>query len=290
MPADIYQAVTDRILKILDRGVAPWRQHIRHPGPNPSPPRNLTTGRAYRGINTFLLAVTAWIEGYGSPDWLTFRQARARGGHVLKGERGSLVIFWKQHATKDKQTGEPITVPVLRCYTVFNACQCAGIGTEETSPPPPEEAFEPLLQAASIVDGYRDPPRIEHAGLMAFYRPADDLVRVPAPGKYTDRESYYSTLFHELIHSTGHSTRLDRGLDTQTRPFGSQDYSNEELIAEMGAAFLCAAAGIGTETIEQSASYIDGWHRRISADKKLVVQAASAAQKAADWVLGVNME
>lgn len=289
MPKDIYQTVTDRILEILDRGVVPWRHPIRRSSEGPALPRNLVSNRAYRGINVFLLAVTAWMEGYERPDWLTFRQARERGGHVRRGEKGSLVIFWKRHATTDRQTGEPVTVPVLRHYTVFNADQCEGIG--DSTPPPPEDnaepfAFEPLLEAAAIVNSYENPPRIERKGTAAFYRPSEDLVRVPEPRRYADRESYYCTLFHELAHSTGHSKRLDRGLDTQTRGFGSADYSKEELIAEMGAAFLCAAAGISPATIEQSASYIDGWRKRISTDKKLVVRAAGAGQRAADWVLG----
>jgi len=292
MPIDIYQAVTDRILEILERGVVPWRQpFMRGSDGHRGLPRNLIWNKAYRGINVFLLAVTAMIEGYESPDWLTFRQARERGGHVRRGEKGSLVIFWKRHATTDKDTGEPITVPVLRHYTVFNAQQCEGIGVD--GPPPLTEdeepfVFEPLLEAASIVHGYEDPPRIERNGTRAFYRPSEDLVRVPEPQKLVDRESYYCTLFHELVHSTGHSKRLDRGLDTQTSSFGSSSYAAEELIAEMGAAFLCAVANISPATIERSASYIDGWRKRISADKKLVVQAAGAAQKAADWVLGVK--
>ena len=148
--------------------------------------------------------------------------------------------------------------------------------------------FEPLEEASNIAGGYADSPRIEHRGARAFYRPREDLVRMPEPDRFLDRESYYATLFHELAHSTGHSSRLDRGLDESPPEFGSPDYSKEELIAEMGSAFLAAAAGIGPTTIEQSAAYIDGWRKKLSGDPKLIVHAAGAGQKAADWIMGVS--
>lgn len=290
MALDIYQAVTDRILELLDRGVVPWRHPIRGGGSAADTmPSNLVSGHQYRGINVFLLAVTAWLEGYESPYWLTFRQAGERGGHVRKGEKGSLVIFWKQYATKDKDTGEDVTIPLLRHYTVFNAAQCEGIEVPERAVDPTEPVpFEPMEEASNIVGGYADGPRIEHRGARAFYRPREDLVRVPEPGRFVDHESYYATLFHELVHSTGHSSRLDRGLDNEPSPFGSPEYSKEELVAEMGAAFLAAEASISLETIEQSAAYIEAWHKRLSSDQKLVVHAAGAAQKAADWVHGLR--
>jgi antirestriction protein ArdC len=148
--------------------------------------------------------------------------------------------------------------------------------------------FEPIRVADAIVECYERGPRIEHAGGRAYYKPSEDLVRIPEPDRFVDRESYYATLFHELAHSTGHASRLDRGLGTSIAPFGSPDYSMEELVAEMGAAFLAAAAGISPPTIEQSAAYIESWGKQLKADKKLVVQAAGAGQKAADWILGIN--
>lgn len=286
MAHEIYQAVTDRILELLDQGVVPWRHPIRRSGgAGGGYPTNIESGRHYRGINVFLLAVTGWLQGYGSPYWLTFRQAKARGGHVRKGEKGALVIFWKQHATQDKETGEDITVPVLRRYTVFNTEQCEGIEIPgATEPEEDPEPFVPIEAAAKIVEGYAGGPHIEHGGRQAFYQPSADLVRIAEPERFVDREAYYATLFHELVHSTGHSSRLDRGLDTEPAPFGSPDYSKEELIAEMGAAFLAAAAGIGQQTVEQSAAYIQGWRKRLAGDEKLVVHAAGAGQKAADWI------
>ena len=292
MALDIYHAVTDRILGLLERGTVPWRQPIRSSGNESLLPTNLVSQNAYRGINVFLLAVTAWAEGYGSPYWLTFRQAREKSGHVRKGEKGPLVVFFKQHATLDKKTDEPITVPVLRHYTVFNAEQCDGIeiqaGDAGGSSEEESEPFEPIGACASIVESYADGPVIEHRGSRACYRPRTDTVQIAEPGRFESSESYYATLFHELVHSTGHSKRLDRGLDRDLRPFGSPDYSREELVAEMGAAFLAAAAGISVQTVEQSAAYIDGWRRKLGTDKKLVVSAAGAGQKAADWILGVK--
>lgn len=286
MAFDIYQAVTDRILEMLEKGTAPWRHPIRG-GPGGGWPKNLDPGKPYRGINVFLLAVTAWAKGYGSAFWLTFRQAAARGGAVKKGERASMVVFWKQHETTDKTSGEPLKIPVLRYYSVFNAEQCDGVAPPD-APPETDTVFEPIAEAEKIVAGYAGGPAIEHGGSRAFYRPLSDLVRIPEPVRFVDRESYYATLFHEMAHSTGHSKRLDRGLDEDLAPFGSPDYSKEELVAEMGAAFLAAAAGISPPTIEQSAAYIAGWSRKLRDDKKLIVSAAGAGQRAADWVLGAT--
>ena len=290
MGLDIYQAVTDRILALLEKGTVPWRHPIRT-SQSDAMPTNLHSGRPYRGINVFLLAMTAWVDGFESPYWLTFRQAKGKGGHIRKGEKGSLVVFWKQYATQDRQSGEDITVPVLRHYTVFNTEQCEGIDIPGAADPGREpQPFEPIDAAAQLVAGYKDGPRIEHGGGRAFYRPRANLVRVAQPERFHDRESYYVTLFHELAHSTGHASRLDRGLESTPPPFGSADYSKEELVAEMGAAFLAAAAGISLPTIEQSAAYIDGWRRKLTSDRKLVVQAAGAGQRAADWIMGHRPE
>ncbi|QDV81357.1 zincin-like metallopeptidase domain-containing protein [Stieleria magnilauensis] len=179
---------------------------------------------------------------------------------------------------------------MLKHYTAFNAEQIDGI---EISDAPKDDRnaipFEPLSEAERIVDGYESKPTIRHdGGRRAFYRPSTDSVHMPEPERFDCRESYYGTLFHELSHSTGHSDRLNRGLDTELAPFGSPDYSREELIAEMGAAFLCAAAGISPPTIEQSASYLQSWIDVLKGDKRLVVGAAGAAQKAADLILGTT--
>lgn len=288
---DIYQEVTDRIVELLDQGTVPWRQPIKRTAHGDGFPKSISTKRRYRGINVFLLAATAWAKGYDSSYWYTFRQAQQQGGQVRKGERSTLVVFWKQYVTNDRETGEEINVPVLRHYNVFNADQVEGVVPPDGLPPqdasPP---FEPLGEAERIVAGYVRPPRIEHRGNRACYIPPEDRVEIAPPERFESRESYYVTLFHELAHSTGHASRLHRDIGVKLSPFGSPDYSKEELVAELSAAFLAATAGVSPPTIEQSAAYIDGWRKKLVGDKKLIVQAAGQAQRAADHILGVTFD
>lgn len=294
---DIYQAVTDRILELLDEGTVPWRQPFQGASGG-GYPMNLVSGKPYRGVNVFLLACTAMTQGYASPYWLTFKQAKAKGGSVRKGEKSSLVVFWKKLDAKpdpDKKPGERSADDLksrfmLRHYRVFNAEQCDDL---ETPAPDvkPMDTFEPIEEAERIVAAFPNPPTIEHGpSHRAAYGPASDRVTMPPPENFTGRESYYATLFHELTHATGHSKRLDRGLDPRPPPFGSPDYSKEELVAEMGSAFLAAVAGISPATIEQSAAYIDGWRKKLRDDKKLVVSSAAAGQRAADHILGKSWD
>ncbi|MEZ6061098.1 MAG: zincin-like metallopeptidase domain-containing protein [Planctomycetaceae bacterium] len=287
---DIFQEVTDRIIEYLEQGVVPWRNPIAR-GTGDGWPKNLSSGKRYRGINVLLLTMQSWSSGYSSDFWLTFKQARAAGGTVRKGEKGSLVTFWKMYDTKDKATGEEITVPVLKHYTAFNLEQIDGIAIPDVPAEHPEAVpFEPLQQCEAIVAGYVNGPQIEYGGSKAVYRPMCDTVTLPAPERFATREDFYGTLYHELSHSTGHSSRLDRGLDSSPAPFGSPDYSREELVAEISAAFLCAAAGISPPTIEQSAAYINNWIGVLKGDKRLVVSAAGAAQKSADRILGTTFD
>jgi antirestriction protein ArdC len=285
MAFDIYQAVTDRILEALDKGTVPWRHPIIKSGGGW--PKNFDSGRAYRGVNVFLLAMTAWAKGYGSSYWLTYKQAEANGGNIKKGEKASMVVFWKQWETEDKETGTKKRLPVLRYFNVFNVEQCDGL-KQPDAPPAPEVPFVPIDECTRIISEYANSPTIEHGGNSAYYQPAQDRVQLPTPDRFLSREFYYATAFHELAHSTGHKSRLDRGFDTNPAPFGSPDYSKEELVAEMGSAFLCASAGISPPTIDQAAAYIDGWWKKLKDDKKLVIAAAGAGQRAADWILGTR--
>ncbi|TWT67041.1 DNA primase TraC [Posidoniimonas polymericola] len=284
---DIYQEVTDRILELLDGGVAPWRQPIKRRGNSDGMPKSLSTGKPYRGINTFLLAMTAWAKNYESSYWATFNQVKQQGAQVRKGEKSTLVVFWKQYTKEDRETGAEQSIPVLRHYNVFNALQCEGLAAPDlVKEEAPSEPFVPIDEAERIVTGYPRPPEIAWGGNSAYYLPGLDKVQIAPPERFESRESYYATLFHELAHSTGHKSRLARDLGEKVSPFGSPDYSKEELVAEMGSAFLCAAAGISPPTIEQSAAYIDGWRKKLKDDKKLVVQAAGQGQRAADYVRG----
>lgn len=283
---DLYAEVTQTIVEALERGIVPWRSPILASA-DLSQPSNFATGRPYSGINVFLLALRAWSAGYNSSRWLTFKQAIERGASVRKGEKASLVVFWKVYPSKDRETGEESTVAVLRHYHVFNIEQCDGIGGASL-PPDAVPSFQPIERAGEIVRGYASGPSIRHGGCRAFYRPSSDAVQMPEPDSFVTPEAYYATLFHELAHSTGHSSRLDRKLDTDPKPFGSPDYGREELIAEMTAAFLAADAGITPPVIDNQAAYIASWLAVLSGDKRMVIAAAGAASRAADWIRGVR--
>jgi antirestriction protein ArdC len=270
----VYEIVTSRILAVLERGEIPWRKPWRT-----LPPANLISKKPYRGINVFLLA----LAGYGSQYWLTYRQAQALGGNVRRGEHGTKIVFWKfdkfETETADGETEERKSA-FLRYYTVFNLEQTEGLKALLALPP----AF-PIESAENIVAGMPNPPAFEQDA-QAAYIPSRDTVTMPSRTAFESQAEYYSTLFHELSHSTGHAKRLAReGFDTPQK-FGSESYSREELIAEMGSAMLCGIAGIEQATISNSAAYLQSWIRRLKADSRLVVSAASAAQKAADFIQG----
>ncbi len=283
-----YQEVTDRIVALLEQGTVPWHKPWSVPG---GEPQNLSSRKPYRGVNPFLLN----LEPFASPFWVTYRQAQKLGGHVRRGQNGSPIWFWKlwrkQKDDPKRRPGEVSskdrTIPILRRYTVFNVEQCDGLGDHVPEiPGDVRTQWERIEAADAIVEGMPKAPRIEHGRRSAFYRPVDDLVGMPDPDRFENGEAYYSTKFHELIHSTGHASRLERKGATVATRFGSPTYSREELVAEMGAAFLSGRAGIEHATIEASASYLGHWIQKLKGDQKLAVQAAGAAQKAADFVLG----
>jgi antirestriction protein ArdC len=227
------------------------------------------------------------------PYWLSFKQAKELGGSVKKGEKATPVVFWKwiEAQEVDPETGLPATrrVPLLRYYSVFNVTQCEGVRHRrlleivEGAPNP----FTPIARADALVSAYPSPPSINHGGAQAFYRPADDAVTMPAREVFETPEDYYSTLFHELSHSTGHSSRLARPGVIQPIRFASHEYSQEELVAEMGASFLRAFAGIDSEPlVANSAAYLQGWLRALRRDARMLVISGAQAQKAVDWILG----
>ncbi len=276
---DIYATITNQILDIMKDGVIPWHKPWLMSGSH----RNLVSGKQYRGINIFLLSCSS----FGSPWWLTFNQAKAKGGKVKKGEKATMIVFWKPLQIKEKNavTGEDERkkVFVLRYYKIFNLDQVEGI---EAPLEPEKTEREPIETAAKIIEEMQNPPAIKHAATYdACYRPSSDEINMPLMNDFESSESYYSVLFHEVGHSTGHESRVSRPEGMQNICFGSDSYSKEELIAEMSAAFLCGEAGILQETIQQSASYIESWSAKFKDDEKLVVCAAAAAQRATDYIL-----
>jgi antirestriction protein ArdC len=273
---DVYQIVTDRVISLLEAGTVPWRKAWAG---GDEFPKNLASGKAYRGVNVWLLS----CAGYGSPYWLSYKQAQARGGSVRKGEKSSIAVFWKRLETTDKATGEAKTIPMLRYYRVFNVEQCDGV--EYPKPEAREVTFNPIAAAESIVESMPARPEITHNEQRAYYQRSSDKVNMPKRDTFNAETEYYSTLFHELIHATGHESRLGR-LQNDKSNFGSSSYAKEELLAEMGASYLNATAGIVESTIENSAAYIASWLKRLHDDRKLVVTAAAAAQRASDFILG----
>ena len=277
---NVYQIITERILEKLSQGVVPWRRTWK----GPEPVQNLATRRPYRGVNVFLLG----MQDFGSPYWLTLNQANHLGGKIRKGERGSVVVLWKWVERADRETGEVAeSVPLLRYYRVWNVEQTEGIEAPKTK----VIDFEPIEAAEQILREMPKRPEIVHRDPgKAWYDPWGDRVNLPKPETFEGAEEFYSCAFHECCHATGHRTRLDRPTLVQLALFGGHAYCKEELIAEMGAAFLCAVAGIEQATLENSAAYIDGWRRVIGTDPKLVVTAAAQAQKASDFILGRTFE
>ena len=273
---DVYQIITDRILALLDAGVNPWRKPWHAAAWKP--PQNLLSRRPYRGVNVILLG----LSPYDSPYWVSFKQAIQAGGSVKKGEKASLAVFWKLYDNPKKgQPAEREKIPVLRYYHVFNVEQCEGVAYPQPEAVP-SFPHGPIAEAERIAAAMPNPPTITHTDeSRAYYRQETDSVNVPPLERFDKAAEFYATLNHELIHATGAKTRLARKLGS---PFGSLDYGREELIAEMGSAYLCGLAGILDQTEDNSAAYLDGWRAIIKQDRRAVVLAAGAAQKAVDFI------
>jgi len=278
----VYELITDRIMEKLEQGCVPW--HKPWAG-NSEYPKNMITKKEYRGINVFTLS----CAGYASPYWLTYKQAKELGGNIQKGEKGSPVVFWKwlEKKSDDDETEEKI--PMLRYYTVFNVCQTEGI--DEKKIPALAIKYNELEKieiCEQVIARMPKRPEIVHKEQRAYYRPSNDTLNMPLFESFDDAEKFYSVIFHELTHSTGHQSRLNRKGITEITNFCSKEYSKEELVAEMGAAFLCGHCQIENKTIDNSAAYIKSWLSELHDDKKMVVVAAAQAQKAADFILGIE--
>ncbi len=284
MSARIYEAVTSTILASLRRGVVPWKKPWHTAA---SLPMNIATRKPYRGVNVFLLA----LAPYTDHRWLSFKQAEELGGRVRRGERATMVIFWKQWEKpedEDDKEGKRTVIPVLRYYCVWNVEQCEGLPVSKVEPLPPRPEHERSRQAEALIQSMIDPPRIEEKGDSAWYHPGRDLVRVPPLSSFHSADQYYGTLFHELAHAVGHPKRLNRPGVADRQQFDAGEYSREELVAELTSAFCCATVGLDNSLTEDAASYIGGWLQVLGNDPKAVVVAAAQAQRSADWIKGIR--
>lgn len=275
---DIYAQVTNSIIAALEQGTPPWVCPWQK---NASLPSNLATGKSYRGINTLSLYVESMARNYTDSRWLTFRQANELGLRIRKGEHGTPIIFYRLRELQDKSGESPDTehkrsIPMLKTFTVFNVRQLEALPEQFLQRPVKE--WEPVELAEQVIA--KTGAVICHGGGRAFYRPSGDFIQLPAKSLFVTPENYYATALHELCHWTGHNSRLNRVLA------GRRDieaYAYEELVAEIGAAFLCAHSGLSARL--KHASYISNWLDALRRDKRLIFVAAGAAQKAADFVL-----
>ena len=290
--SDVYSIVTSRIIDQLEKGTVPWQQ----PWADAGIPRNFISRRPYRGINIMLLSCL----GYEHNLFLTHNQLQELGGHVRKGEKAHMAIFWNyievsvsdksRDNRDDKQKADSKKVPYLRYYSVFNIAQCEGIPAEKI-PSEISRVLSPIPFCEEIAEKMPLRPLIKQSKEQrAYYNPMRDYVNMPKFSSFDSAESYYATLFHELVHSTGHHSRLNRRDLMRMEEFNREEaYSHEELVAEIGSCYLLSFAGV-TSQIEQSAGYIDGWLGKLRGDRKFIFSAATGAQKATDYILNLPGE
>lgn len=267
---DIYQTVTDNIIRALEVGVKPWVCPWTGNGAASGLPANFSTGTAYSGINIMLLWSSAAEQGYTDPRWLTYKQAAEQGGQVRKGEHGTTIIYYKM-LEKENEAGETEHIPMLKTFTVFNVQQIDNLAVEYAVLP--ATSFDPIAKAEALTA--RSGAKITEKGIQAFYRPSTDEIYLPERYRFNNAADFYATQLHELIHWTGAESRLNR---EKGGKYGSDKYAFEELIAELGSAFLMADLGITGDV--QHESYISSWLKALNDDKRFIFKAASSASKA----------
>lgn len=282
---DAYREVTNQVVAMLEARTAPWRMAWN---PTAGMPRSLQTGHVYRSSNLLVLNLVSMVQGYSSPWWGTWDQIHKRDGRMKKGEHHTGIVFWKRYI-KDEGTEQERTSFALRWYRVWNLDQATGLAAP---PGPIRPEHERIAECDEAVAFYlrNGGPRLVEGGSRAAYSPTLDRIMLPALSAFDSPADYHAAKFHELAHSTGHASRLNREGITEDCVFGDPTYSREELVAEMGAAFLAGHTGISALTLPNSAAYLAGWLKALEADHKLVVAAAGQAQKACDLVMGVQLD
>ena len=275
---DIYETVTNLIVERLEAGVVPWQMPFKSAH---GLPQNLVSKKPYRGFNFWYLL----SFGFERPYFLTFNQIKDLGASVKKGSKSYMVIFWKMiEVEKDDEKDE---IPMLRYYRVFHIDDVEGLSKDKIPEVPTHENdFDPIALCDELIEFWHDSPTIRLNRNKACYIPSLDEIYMPNPKSFVSSEAYFSVLYHEAIHATGHRKRLNRHEKFSNLNFANKDfYSQEELVAEMGAAYLCGICGIENATIDNSAAYIQGWLKKLKSDKKFIVSASGLAQKAVDYIL-----
>lgn len=296
MNNQIVDRITTKIISRLEKGEIVWRK----PWKSLPLPTNYVSNQQYRGWNRVLLWLESEDKHYQSNYWLTFKQTKAAGGSVKKGEHATEIMYWDtlvkevpENEWSDEQKQKYLDTKIrptfkvffVRSYWVFNYEQTTGVPDKEKA----VVKHEPIKEAEAVIKGYKNRPEIVGSD-KAWYSPVKDQVGIPAKERFEKVEEYYSTVFHELTHSTGHQTRINRDGVMKRNMFGSDDYSQEELVAEFGASFLSAEVGIDPVTIENSAAYIQNWLHALKDNKDTLFYAVGKAQKAADYILGKEVK
>jgi antirestriction protein ArdC len=280
---DVYELVNNRIIELMEAGTVPWRK----PWTDKGIPMNAISKRPYRGINMMLLNSYDFSHNL----FLTWKQIKTISGSVLKGEKGIIVVFTKLVEKEVNKNGkmEKETKSMLRYYRVFNIEQCKDIPSE-FMPKENNDVLEPLQECHAIVETMKDAPKIVHKKADAFYVPSEDYINMPKLKSFKTSEDYYGVLFHELIHATGHQSRLARKEVCENPSFGSEPYSLEELVAEIGACYLKSYSSLPIADMANNAAYIKGWLDVFKGDKRILIRAASQGQKAVDYILNPKVE
>ena len=286
---DVYSRVTDKIIADLEKGVRTWMKpwNAEHAAGRITKPLR-HNGQPYNGINVLMLWSAAVAEGYSAPIWMTFRQAKELGANVRKGEKGELVVYANTIVrTEENADGEEVehAIPFMKGYTVFNVEQIEGLPSHYY------QLAEPVLDPVERIDHAESffaatKADIRHGGNQAYYAIGSDRIQLPPFESFRDAESYYATLAHETTHWTRHPSRLDR--DFGRKRWGDEGYAQEELVAELGAAFLCADLGITPEVRDDHAAYIGSWLEVLKKDKRAIFTAAAHAQRAVDYLHGLQ--
>jgi len=288
---DVYTRITNKIIEDLEKGVRPWMKpwSADHAAGNITKPLR-HNGQPYNGINVIMLWSEAFAQGYSAPIWMTFRQAKQLGGNVKKGEHGSLVVYANTFTKneQDEETGEEVEqeVPFLKGYTVFNVEQIENLpehyyATKEAPQIDPAERIAHVDQFLENLGA-----DVRHGGNRAFYTIGADYIQMPHFQFFKDPESYYATRLHETVHWTRHPSRLDR--DFGRKKWGDEGYAMEELVAELGSAYMAADLGLEPEVREDHTAYIESWLEVLKKDKRAIFTAAAHAQRAADFMHRMN--